>query len=136
MYALFSNFKWQAYSIKQYRGRYYAEINAIADNGVQLIENVCELTFVSRISVSERCHDGLKAAVQRFGLCVKPDKGGIGPDENGVGDATAEILLSRGHVSAFFEYVHEVGVALVWSLQFERIRERQLNLKVVRVPMI
>lgn len=122
--------------MKWYREWYYAEIKAVADNGEQLIEDVCELTFVSRISVSERCHDGLKAAVQCFRLRVKPDKGDIGPDEDGVGDAAAEILLSGGHVSAFFEYVHEVGVALVWSLQFEGIREYQLNLKVVRVPVI
>lgn len=92
------------------------------------IKLIIEARFVSRISVSERCHDGLKAAVQCFRLRVKPDKGDIGPDEDGVGDAAAEILLSGGHVSAFFEYVHEVGVALVWSLQFEGIREYQLNL--------
>lgn len=95
-----------------------------------------KLTFVSGISVPERCHHGLEAAVQRFRLRVKPDKGDIGPDEDGVGDTSAEILLSRGHVSAFFEHVHEVGVALVRSLQFEGIRERQLNLKVVRVSPI
>lgn len=95
---------------------------------VLAVEFVIEARFVSGISVPERCHHGLEAAVQRFRLRVKPDKGGIGPDEDGVGDTSAEILLSRGHVSAFFEHVHEVGVALVRSLQFEGIRERQLNL--------
>lgn len=94
------------------------------------------LTFVPGVSVSERCHDGLEAAVQRFRLGVKPDKGDIGPDQHRVGDAAAEILLSRGHVSTLSEYVHEVRLALVRSLQLEGIRKRQLNLKVVRGPRL
>lgn len=90
------------------------------------------LTLLAAVFLPHGGHHRLEGAVHSLRLRVEPHVRDIGRENDGVGDAAAEIFLPRGYIRALFEYVHKVGLAFVWPLQLECVRERQLDLKIAR----